>query len=156
MICIPCILFLNSFCDSLEFVREFVLCYSSFQQMMFSSLLSIFSLIRQAVREFDEVPDLPASAGALYAAADLIGSACSTENEKFMLCKGQSGNPVDCVSQGVAVTRCAGRVLKGIVSSPCAQLYKEYVAVLEKNNLEFHRALKQEKAFQECIAKQKI
>ncbi len=124
---------------------------------------------RAAVAAFADVKEIPArlvlfvpsfwrvsqtsarSAGAMYAASNVIGEACFDQTDDFLLCKAENdNNPLKCVEQGKAITRCALGVFQKIYSGPCADSFKAYVAALERNNLEFDRARAEEKAFVKC------
>ncbi len=81
--------------------------------------------LREAVSSFDSVTDVPASAGALYAASHIIGHECDAASLAFMKvgatkggrwpwltlvsqCKARAGgDPIQCIDEGKAVTRCA-------------------------------------------------
>ena len=43
---------------------------------------------------------------ALLAASNVIGSACATENQAFLLCKSINGDPEGCLKVGEQVTGC--------------------------------------------------
>jgi hypothetical protein len=88
--------------------------------------------------------------GALYAASHLIGDTCDKESLAFLQCKVRDGNPLTCIKEGAQVTRCALGVFQRVYSSPCVGQFKEYVAALEKDNLNFDLARSQEAAFHAC------
>lgn len=67
-----------------------------------------------------------------------------------MRCKAADANPIACVAQGKAVTRCAVSVLRQIHDGPCAGAFRTYVAALEKRNLEFKSCRAEEHLFMSC------
>ncbi len=67
--------------------------------------------IAEGVASVKDVQEIPASAGALLAASNLIGHACWAETDAFLLCKAEhNDNPVKCLDQGKQVTQCARKV----------------------------------------------
>lgn len=95
------------------------------------------------------------SAGAFYAASNVIEVACYNETDAFLLCKADNQqNPIKCLEQGKAATRCGLNVFRNIYSGPCASVFKSYVSALERNNLEFDRARAEEAAFDKCFNQQ--
>ncbi|GMI53672.1 hypothetical protein TeGR_g9538 [Tetraparma gracilis] len=85
----------------------------------------------------------------LWAGSKFIGADCAGPNKAFYMCKQSSADPSACLSQGQAVTRCAGTAL-ATLSGSCSAGFQAYRQCLEGNRRQFSACRDVQEQLQKC------
>ncbi|GJQ76613.1 Ndufa8 [Trypoxylus dichotomus] len=79
------------------------------------------------------VPEVNVSGPVLKAAAHHLGNACLNENNEFMLCRNELGDPRKCLQEGKAVTNCALNFFRQVKHN-CYEEFNQYVRCIDKSS----------------------
>ncbi|EFA07408.1 NADH dehydrogenase [ubiquinone] 1 alpha subcomplex subunit 8 [Tribolium castaneum] len=97
------------------------------------------------------VQEVNLSGPVLKAAAFHLGRSCLHENNEFMLCRNELGDPRKCVEEGKAVTSCALNFFRQ-VKKTCAGEFMQYVNCIDKSspNQQYTPCRKTQAVFDKC------
>ncbi|CAH0551268.1 unnamed protein product [Brassicogethes aeneus] len=98
------------------------------------------------------VPEINLSGPALKAGAFHLGKACENQNNEFMLCRNELGDPRKCINEGKAVTNCAMNFFRQIKKT-CSGEFMQYVNCLDKSSPDqaFNPCRKTQAVLDKCV-----
>merc|ERR1712059_48943 len=98
------------------------------------------------------VEEVPLGTASLRAGAMHLGKFCEVQNNEFMLCRTETGDPRACIKEGKEVTSCSLNFFRQ-VKATCAAEFMTYASCLEKNSasMDFWECRKTQAIFDGCI-----
>ncbi|XP_017769577.1 PREDICTED: NADH dehydrogenase [ubiquinone] 1 alpha subcomplex subunit 8 [Nicrophorus vespilloides] len=98
------------------------------------------------------VKEIEVSGPVLKAGAMHLGKRCEYQNNEFVLCRNETGDPRACIKEGKEVTNCAMNFFKDIKKS-CYGEFMQYVNCLDKSstNQAFSPCRKTQGVFDKCM-----
>ncbi|KAI4468794.1 nadh-ubiquinone oxidoreductase [Holotrichia oblita] len=98
------------------------------------------------------VTEVNVSGPVLKAAAHHLGNACLNENNEFMLCRHELGDPRKCLKEGKAVTNCALNFFRQVKNN-CATEFTQYVNCIDRSSSDqsFLPCRKTQGVFDKCM-----
>jgi len=97
------------------------------------------------------VQEVNVSTAGLRAASFHLGKACENENNEFMLCRTEEGDPRKCLAEGRAVTACSLSFFRQIKKS-CAAEFTQFANCLDRSSSDysFEPCRNTQAAFDKC------
>eukprot|EP00088_Acartia_fossae_P021558 TRINITY_DN2296_c0_g1_i1.p1 TRINITY_DN2296_c0_g1~~TRINITY_DN2296_c0_g1_i1.p1 ORF type:complete len:184 (+),score=59.78 TRINITY_DN2296_c0_g1_i1:43-594(+) len=98
------------------------------------------------------VEEVPLATPGLKAAAFHLGKACEVQNNEFMLCRAETGDPRACLKEGKEVTSCSMNFFRAVKKS-CYAEFNSYSNCLERssNFFEYSKCRKTQAALDKCV-----
>eukprot|EP00088_Acartia_fossae_P023786 TRINITY_DN24794_c0_g1_i1.p2 TRINITY_DN24794_c0_g1~~TRINITY_DN24794_c0_g1_i1.p2 ORF type:complete len:185 (-),score=51.96 TRINITY_DN24794_c0_g1_i1:340-894(-) len=98
------------------------------------------------------VQEVPLGTPYLKAGAFHLGKVCEAENNEFMLCRIETGDPRACLKEGKEVTSCSLNFFKKIKAT-CASEFTAYAMCIERSSPQMRYApcRKTQAAFDACV-----
>ncbi|KAL0278254.1 UNVERIFIED_CONTAM: hypothetical protein PYX00_000121 [Menopon gallinae] len=98
------------------------------------------------------VDEVNLSMAALYAGAHHLGKVCEYQNNEFILCRQEVGDPRKCLQQGKEVTACALDFFRKLKKS-CREEFNDYAKCIHKSssNWTYSPCRNTQQVFDKCV-----
>ncbi|XP_063680050.1 NADH dehydrogenase [ubiquinone] 1 alpha subcomplex subunit 8-like [Bolinopsis microptera] len=101
--------------------------------------------------EIDQYKDFNVTSVPLMAVADHLGQACKDANDRFMLCRNDTGNdPRQCLREGQLVTNCT-KMFMDKVYKECKMPFARYTTCLDLNSRKHQFCRTTQIEFDKCL-----